>query len=199
SSHAELMLMESRKTNLLGRGESLKRSGTHLPGNFSQNIHNLTHTWKQLEKILSEHSGPSSSSSSSSSSLLANMNSLEVRGHGAAEENPRSALSPLTNSLLEQLEARIKDLKAWLRDTELLIFNSCLGRETDAKEQLHSFKALCSEVRARRRGVASVLKLCQKLLQQSQSGPMAEVGPEAEQHREALQLLSINLERRWEA
>ncbi|KAJ4920962.1 hypothetical protein JOQ06_021999, partial [Pogonophryne albipinna] len=172
SSHAELMLMESRKTNLLGRGESLKRSGTHLPGNFSQNIHNLTHTWKQLEnpgnsllarqcdkkqyerqtkkknktgeeclpelkKILSEHSGPSSSSSSSQS---ANMNCLEVRGHGAAEENPRSALSPLTNALLEQLEARIKDLKAWLRDTELLIFNSCLGRETDAKEQLHSFK-----------------------------------------------------------
>ncbi|KAK1893529.1 A-kinase anchor protein 6, partial [Dissostichus eleginoides] len=68
------------------------------------------------------------------------MNSLEVRGHGAVQENPRSALSPLTNSLLEQLEARIKDLKAWLRDTELLIFNSCLGRETDAKEQLHSFK-----------------------------------------------------------
>ncbi|GLD73319.1 A-kinase anchor protein 6, partial [Lates japonicus] len=60
-------------------------------------------------------------------------------------------------------------------------------------------ESLCSEVRARRRGVASVLKLCQKLLQQSQSGPMAEVGPEAEQHREALQLLSINLERRWEA
>ncbi|XP_028252112.1 A-kinase anchor protein 6-like [Parambassis ranga] len=28
---------------------------------------------------------------------------------------------------------------------------------------------------------------------------MAEVGPDAEQHREALQLLSINLERRWEA
>ncbi len=28
---------------------------------------------------------------------------------------------------------------------------------------------------------------------------MAEVGPEAEQHWEALQLLSINLERRWEA
>lgn len=32
-----------------------------------------------------------------------------------------------------------------------------------------------------------------------QSGPTVEVGPEAEQHREALQLLSINLERRWEA
>uniref|UniRef100_UPI003AAE76BA A-kinase anchor protein 6-like n=1 Tax=Centroberyx gerrardi TaxID=166262 RepID=UPI003AAE76BA len=59
--------------------------------------------------------------------------------------------------------------------------------------------SLCAEVRGRRRGVSSVLRLCQKLLQQSQSGPLVEAGPEAEQHREALQLLSINLERRWEA
>lgn len=49
SSHAELMMMESRKTNLLGRAESLKRSGTELPGNFHCKIHNLTHTWRQLE------------------------------------------------------------------------------------------------------------------------------------------------------
>ncbi|KAM9842565.1 A-kinase anchor protein 6 [Aulostomus maculatus] len=192
SSHGELMMMESRKTSLLGRAESLKRSGVELPSNFHHKIHNLTHTWKQLEKILSEHSGSTSSSS-------ANMNSLLFGSRAAAVENPRSALSPLTNSLLEQLEARIKQLKAWLRDTELLIFNSCLRQDKDASAQLQSFKSLCSEVRARRRGVASVLKLCQKLLQQSQSGPMAEVGPEAEQHREALQLLSINLERRWEA
>ncbi|XP_040915868.1 A-kinase anchor protein 6 [Toxotes jaculatrix] len=193
SSHAELMMMESRKTSLLGRAESLKRSGTELPGNFHSKIHNLTHTWKQLEKILSEPSGPSQQNQS------ANVNSLLVGGRGVTVDNPRSALSPLTNSLLEQLEARIKELKAWLRDTELLIFNSCLRQDKDASEQLQSFKSLCSEVRARRRGVSSVLKLCQKLLQQSQSGPMAEVGPEAEQHREALQLLSINLERRWEA
>uniref|UniRef100_UPI0037E78154 A-kinase anchor protein 6 n=1 Tax=Semicossyphus pulcher TaxID=241346 RepID=UPI0037E78154 len=195
SSHAELMMMESRKTSLLGRAESLKRSGTELPADFHRKIHNLTHTWRQLEKILSEHSGPGSSEQNRS----ANVNSLLVGGRGIAVENPRSALSPLTNSLLEQLEARIKELKAWLRDTELLIFNSCLRQDKDASEQLQSFKSLCSEVRARRRGVSSVLKLCQKLLQQSQSGPMAEVGPEAEQHREALQLLSINLERRWEA
>ncbi|XP_073339170.1 A-kinase anchor protein 6 [Pagrus major] len=195
SSHAELMMMESKKTGLLGRAESLKRSATELPGDFHPKIHNLTHTWRQLEKILSEHSGPSSSQQNQS----ANMNSLLVVGRGGAVENPRSALSPLTNSLLEQLEARIKELKAWLRDTELLIFNSCLRQHKDASEQLQSFKSLCSEVRARRRGVSSVLKLCQKLLQQSQTGPMAEVGPEAEQHWEALQLLSINLERRWEA
>ncbi|CAK6979745.1 LOW QUALITY PROTEIN: uncharacterized protein LOC128375794, partial [Scomber scombrus] len=146
-------------------------------------------------KILSEHSGPGSSHQSRSFSSA----SLLVGGPDAAAENPRSALSPLTNSLLEQLEARIKELKAWLRDTELLIFNSCLRQGKDASAQLQSFKSLCSEVRSRRRGVSSVLKLCQKLLQQSQSGPMAEVGPDAEQHREALQLLSINLERRWEA
>ncbi|XP_032364982.1 A-kinase anchor protein 6 [Etheostoma spectabile] len=197
SSHAELMLMEGRKTSLLGRAESLKRSGTELPDDFHRKIHNLTHTWRQLENILSEHSAPGSSSQPNRSAEDAS--SLPGGGGGVAVATPRSALSPVTTSLLEQLEARIKDLKAWLRDTELLIFNSCLGRDRDAAGQLHSFKSLCSEVRARRRGVASVLKLCQKLLQQSQSGPMAEVGPEAEQHREALQLLSINLERRWEA
>ncbi|MEQ2229825.1 A-kinase anchor protein 6 [Ilyodon furcidens] len=48
----------------------------------------------------------------------------------------------MTNSLLEQLEARIKELKAWLRDTELLIFNSCLRHEKDAFEQLPSFKEI---------------------------------------------------------
>nr|XP_020508379.1 A-kinase anchor protein 6 [Labrus bergylta] len=195
SSHTELTMMEGKKTSLLGRAESLKRSGTELPGDFHRKIHNLTHTWRQLEKILSEHSRPGPSERSQST----NVNSLLVGGRGAAVENPRSALSPLTNSLLEQLEARIKELKAWLRDTELLIFNSCLRQDKEAAEQLQSFKSLCSEVQTRRRGVSSVLKLCQKLLQQSQSGPMAEVGPEAEQHREALQLLSINLERRWEA
>ncbi|XP_058470763.1 A-kinase anchor protein 6 isoform X2 [Solea solea] len=201
SSHTELMMMESKKTSLLGRAESLKRSGAELPGNFHCNIHNLTHTWNQLQKILSEHPEPASLQQNCST----NVNALLVSGRdaaaaaAAAAENRRSALSPLTNSLLEQLETRIKELKAWLRDTELLIFNSCLRNDKDANDQLHSFKSLCAEVRARRRGVSSVLKLCQKLLQQSQSGPMAEVGPEAEQHREALQLLSINLERRWEA
>uniref|UniRef100_A0A3Q4IEG9 A-kinase anchor protein 6-like n=1 Tax=Neolamprologus brichardi TaxID=32507 RepID=A0A3Q4IEG9_NEOBR len=152
-----------RKTNLLGRAESLKRSGTELPSSFHCKIHSLTHMWRQLE--------------------VTHTHTQLAGGRGVTVENPRSALSPLTNSLLEQLEARIKELKAWLRDTELLIFNSCLRQDKDASEQLQSFKPLCSDIQARRRGVSSVLKLCQKLLQQSQ----------------ALQLLSINLERRWEA
>lgn len=80
------------------------------------------------QKILSEHSGSGSQRTRSADpkpSLL---------------ENPRSSLSPLTNSLLEQLEARIKELKVWLRDTELLIFNSCLREHKDATQQLQSFK-----------------------------------------------------------
>uniref|UniRef100_A0A674ML43 A-kinase anchoring protein 6 n=1 Tax=Takifugu rubripes TaxID=31033 RepID=A0A674ML43_TAKRU len=191
SSHVELTMMEAKKTSLLSRAEALKRSQNGLPGNLHHKIHNLTHTWKQLEKILSEHSGSGSQRTQS-----ANPKSSLLEVHRDVLENPRSSLSPLTNALLEQLEARIKELKVWLRDTELLIFNSCLREHKDAAQQLQSFKGLCSEVRARRRGVSSVLKLCQKLLQ---AGPPAEVGPEGEQHREALQLLSINLERRWEA
>lgn len=49
SSHAELMMMESRKAGLLGRAESLKRSATQLPATFHRQIHSLTHTWQQLE------------------------------------------------------------------------------------------------------------------------------------------------------
>lgn len=89
-----------------------------------------------FQKILSQHSAPSPSQQNRS----ANINSLLVGGGGVTVENPRSALSPLTTSLLEQLEARIKELKAWLRDTELLIFNSCLRQDKDASEQLQSFK-----------------------------------------------------------
>lgn len=87
-----------------------------------------------LQNLLSQHSAPGSSSCSAS------FHQSEPASAGQQEEAPRSALSPLTNSLLEQLEARIKELKAWLRDTELLIFNSCLGRDKEASEQLASFK-----------------------------------------------------------
>lgn len=87
-----------------------------------------------LQKILSEHAGPISFQQNRLP------NTLLPSGPDIAVEKPRSSLSPLTNSLLEQLEARIKELKAWLRDTELLIFNSCLREHKDASEQLQSFK-----------------------------------------------------------
>lgn len=100
-----------------------------------------------FQKILSEHSAPGSSrrnqAASAGSLLVAGGDGDgggDGGGGGVAVENPRSALSPLTNSLLEQLEARIKELKSWLRDTELLIFNSCLRQDKEAVEQLQSFK-----------------------------------------------------------
>ncbi|XP_057714783.1 A-kinase anchor protein 6 isoform X1 [Corythoichthys intestinalis] len=173
SSHSELLAMEEKKTSLLGRVESLRRNSEQLPPNFNHKIQQLTHKWKQLEKVLS---------------------GLSVGGTQSCRppETKAELLPAVAHAdVLERLQTSVQELKAWLRHTELLIFNSCLRRpQGHARQQLQSFECLCSDVRARRRGVSWVLKVCQQLLQS---------GPEAEQHREALQLLSINLERRWEA
>lgn len=198
SSLSELQMMETKRTALLSRLDSFRRSGSDLPRDLVTRVQELSQTWDQIKKILSVHTGPAPVRSAGCPSLLS---------AAPAGVSGRSALSPLTASLLDQLESRIKELKSWLRDTELLIFNSCLRNTMEPTEQLESFKSLCSDIRARRRGVSSVLKLCQKLLQQHQSsptaeretGPTAELSPEAQQHQEGLQLLSINLERRWEA
>lgn len=73
--------------------------------------------------------------------LLLLLQTVLSQQHGDVLDGPGSSLSPLSNSsLLEQLEARIKELKVWLRDTELLIFNSCLREQQEASQQLHSFK-----------------------------------------------------------
>ncbi|KAJ8341675.1 hypothetical protein SKAU_G00339660 [Synaphobranchus kaupii] len=172
----EMSMWLPKKTQLLGRAESLRRSGAELPVDFQDRVSALTCKWDLLQSILGEHT--------------------EVPGPGSPAHDPRALLSPETNCMLGQLQVRIKELKAWLRDTELFIFNSCLrqDREQDrqAGKQLQYFKSLCLEVKGRRRGVASVLRLCQKLLENQES-----CEPEAE--RQALQLLTVNLERRWEA
>ncbi|CAB1429748.1 unnamed protein product [Pleuronectes platessa] len=112
---------------------------------INNNLVNSVITDSSAVKIFSDHPGPSSSQQNQS----ADVHTLLVGGRGAVE-NPRSALSPLTNSLLEQLEARIKELKAWLRDTELLIFNSCLRQDKDVSEQLQSFKGSEASKQVRR-------------------------------------------------
>ncbi|XP_061074512.1 A-kinase anchor protein 6 isoform X2 [Conger conger] len=172
----EMAMWLPKKTQLLGRVESLLRSGAELPADFQERVGALTRKWDLLQSILGEHA--------------------EAPGPGSPARDVRSLLSPETHSMLGQLQVRIKELKAWLRDTELFIFNSCLrqDREQDqqASKQLQYFKSLCLEVRGRRRGVASVLRLCQKLLETQDSC-------EPESERQALQLLTVNLERRWEA
>ncbi|KAM9568105.1 A-kinase anchor protein 6-like [Salvelinus alpinus] len=123
----------------------------------------------------------------------------ESVGSTSRSQEPRSALSPHTSSLLGQLESRIKDLKVWLRDTELYIFNSCLRHDTEqdlrVSTQLQHFKSLCLEVCGRRKGVSSVLRLSQRLQEEQEQ----QSGPDSEQQALQLQLLTVNLERRWEA
>jgi hypothetical protein len=66
-----------------------------------------------------------------------------MAGHSGS--GPRDLLSPESGSLVRQLEVRIKELKRWLRDTELFIFNSCLRQEkegTSAEKQLQYFKVI---------------------------------------------------------
>uniref|UniRef100_A0A8C1S8I3 A kinase (PRKA) anchor protein 6 n=1 Tax=Cyprinus carpio TaxID=7962 RepID=A0A8C1S8I3_CYPCA len=182
----EMSMWLPKKAQLLGWSESLKRSGTELPADFDQRLTALRSKWDQLEKILAEHVEPS-----------------------VGQRSQRELLSPDTNRMVTQLESRIKELKSWLRDTELFIFNlnlrpdaqQCESGTQDADDpqhdpqdtkQLQHFKALCMEVRGRRKGISSVLRLCQRLLD----------GPEqqrSEAERQSLQLLQVNLERRWEA
>uniref|UniRef100_A0AAR2K5H7 A kinase (PRKA) anchor protein 6 n=1 Tax=Pygocentrus nattereri TaxID=42514 RepID=A0AAR2K5H7_PYGNA len=165
----EMTMWLPKKTQLLGWAESLKRSGTELPADFDERISALRAKWDQLEKTLGEH--------------------VEVR---VGDPGSRGLLSPGTSSMVAQLESKIKELKSWLRDTELFIFNLNLRPDPQAAKQLERFKALCMEVRGRRKGMASVLRLCQRLLE----------GPEeqsSESERQSLQLLQVNLERRWEA
>ncbi|KAL0968973.1 hypothetical protein UPYG_G00220710 [Umbra pygmaea] len=170
----EMGMWLPKKTHLLGWAECLRRSGAQLPPDFDQRLSALTRKWDQLQMILGESLDSSSPS-----------------------KDPRSALSPHTSSLLNQLESRVKDLKVWLRDTELFIFNSCLRQDAEqdlqASTQLQHFKSLCQEVRGRRRGVSSVLRLCQRLQEEQER----QSGPDSEQ--QALQLLTVNLERRWDA
>ncbi|CAO2586280.1 A-kinase anchor protein 6 [Lemmus lemmus] len=116
-----------------------------------------------------------------------------VAGHSAS--GPRDLLSPESGSLVRRLEARIKELKRWLRDTELLIFNSCLRQEKEgmsAEKQLQYFKSLCHEIKQRRRGVASILRLCQHLLDDRDTCNL-------NADHQPMQLIIVNLERRWEA
>ena len=67
-----------------------------------------------------------------------------MAGHSGS--STRDLLYPESGSLVRQLEVRIKELKGWLRDTELFIFNSCLRQEKEgtmnAEKQLQYFKVI---------------------------------------------------------
>lgn len=172
----EMSIRQPKKMELLSKVEALKKSGVLLPNDLLEKVDSINEKWELLGKTLGEK--------------------IQDTMVGHSGLGPRDLLSPESGSLVRQLEVRIKELKGWLRDTELFIFNSCLRQENEgtmnAEKQLQYFKSLCCEIKQRRRGVASVLRLCQHLLDDQETCNLSA-------DHQSMQLIIVNLERRWEA
>ncbi|NWI88368.1 AKAP6 protein, partial [Pitta sordida] len=174
--NVEMSIRHPKKMELLTKVEALKKSGVLLPDDLLEKVDSINEKWELLGKTLGEK--------------------IQDTMVGHSGLGPRDLLSPESGSLVRQLEVRIKELKGWLRDTELFIFNSCLRQENEgtmnAEKQLQYFKSLCCEIKQRRRGVASVLRLCQHLLDDQETCNL-------NADHQSMQLIIVNLERRWEA
>ncbi|MBZ3869639.1 A-kinase anchor protein 6 [Sciurus carolinensis] len=172
----EMSIRHLKKTELLSKVEALKKGGVLLPNDLLEKVDSINEKWELLGKTLGEK--------------------IQDTMAGHSGSGPRDLLSPESGSLVRQLEVRIKELKGWLRDTELFIFNSCLRQEKEgtmnAEKQLQYFKSLCREIKQRRRGVASILRLCQHLLDDRETCNL-------NADHQPMQLIIVNLERRWEA
>ncbi|XP_069320187.1 A-kinase anchor protein 6 [Eulemur rufifrons] len=174
--NVEMSIRHLKKTELLSKVEALKKGGVLLPNDLLEKVDSINEKWELLGKTLGEK--------------------IQDTMAGHSGSGPRDLLSPESGSLVRQLEVRIKELKGWLRDTELFIFNSCLRQEKEgamnAEKQLQYFKNLCREIKQRRRGVASILRLCQHLLDDRDTCNL-------NADHQPMQLIIVNLERRWEA
>ncbi|KAM6311803.1 A-kinase anchor protein 6 isoform 1-T1 [Aegotheles albertisi] len=174
--NVEMSIRHPKKMELLSKVEALKKSGVLLPNDLLEKVDSINEKWELLGKTLGEK--------------------IQDTMVGHSGLGPRDLLSPESGSLVRQLEVRIKELKGWLRDTELFIFNSCLRQENEgtmnAEKQLQYFKSLCYEIKQRRRGIASVLRLCQHLLDDQETCNL-------NADHQSMQLIIVNLERRWEA
>nr|XP_020864939.1 A-kinase anchor protein 6-like [Phascolarctos cinereus] len=172
----EMSIRHPKKMALLRKVEDLKKGGALLQNDLLEKVDSINEKWELLGKTLGEK--------------------IQDTMVGHSGLGPRDLLSPESGSLVRQLEVRIKELKGWLRDTELFIFNSCLRQEKEgtmnAEKQLQYFKSLCSEIKQHRRGVASVLRLCQHLLDDQETCNL-------NADHQPMQLIIVNLERRWEA
>nr|XP_033809135.1 A-kinase anchor protein 6 [Geotrypetes seraphini] len=172
----EMSIREPKKLTLFNKVDYLRKNGGVIPGDLLQKVESINEKWELLGKTLGEK--------------------IQNAVGGQSEPNPRDVLSPESGKLVKELEVQIKELKGWLRETELFIFNSCLrrekGGETDAEKQLQYFKSLCCEIKQRRRGVSSILRLCQHLLENQETCNL-------DADHQSMQLIIVNLERRWEA
>ncbi|XP_029454787.1 A-kinase anchor protein 6 isoform X2 [Rhinatrema bivittatum] len=172
----EMSIREPKKLDLLNKVGYLKKNGAVIPGDLLEKVESIHEKWELLGKTLGEK--------------------IQGAVGGQSKSSPRDVLSPESGNLVRELEVQIKELKGWLRETELFIFNSCLrrqkGGEMDAEKQLQYFKSLCCEIKQRRRGVSSVLRLCQHLLENQETCNL-------DADHQSMQLIIVNLERRWEA
>ncbi|XP_041070657.1 A-kinase anchor protein 6 isoform X2 [Carcharodon carcharias] len=172
----EMSMWLPKKLHLLKTIASLRQAGSSLPCDILEKIEGIKDKWHLLERTLGE----------------------KTRDTGAGQSGAGTCdlLSPESSSLVRQLEVRIKELKGWMRDTELFIFNSCLLQEKEGtmevQKKLQYFKSLCTEIKQRRRGIISVLRLCQRLIDDTDASC-------SEADRQSMQLIIVNLERRWEA
>ncbi|XP_078089856.1 A-kinase anchor protein 6 isoform X2 [Mustelus asterias] len=172
----EMSMWLPKKLHLLKKIASLRQAGSSLPCDILEKVEGIKDKWQLLERTLGEKTQDTAAGPS---------------GAGTCD-----LLSPESSSLVRQLEVRIKELKGWMRDTELFIFNSCLLQEKEGtmevQKKLHYFKSLCTEIKQRRRGIISVLRLCQRLVDDTDDSC-------SEADRQSVQLIIVNLERRWEA
>ncbi|XP_030070409.1 A-kinase anchor protein 6 [Microcaecilia unicolor] len=171
----EMSIREPKKLALLKKVDYLRKNGGVFPGDLLQKVESINEKWELLGKTLGEK--------------------IQSAVGGQSEPSPRDVLSPESGKLVKELEVQIKELKGWLRETELFIFNSCLRREKGemvAEKQLQYFKSLCCEIKQRRRGVSSILRLCQHLLENQETCNL-------DADHQSMQLIIVNLERRWEA
>ncbi|XP_063016466.1 A-kinase anchor protein 6 isoform X4 [Melospiza melodia melodia] len=122
--NVEMSIRHPKKMELLSKVEALKKSGVLLPNDLLEKVDSINEKWELLGKTLGEK--------------------IQDTMVGHSGLGPRDLLSPESGSLVRQLEVRIKELKGWLRDTELFIFNSCLRQENEgtmnAEKQLQYFK-----------------------------------------------------------
>ncbi|XP_078262653.1 A-kinase anchor protein 6 isoform X2 [Rhinoraja longicauda] len=79
-----------------------------------------------------------------------------------------------------------------LRRAGISLSCDILEKVDGIKDKWHLLESLCSEIKQRRRGIISVLHLCQRLLDDTEFSCL-------EADRQSMQLVIVNLERRWEA
>ncbi|KAF4018000.1 hypothetical protein G4228_009337 [Cervus hanglu yarkandensis] len=94
------------------------------------------------------------------------------------------------NGLLD-FDSEYQELWDWLIDMESLVMDSHDLMMSEEQQQ-HLYKSLCREIKQRRRGVASILRLCQHLLDDRETCNL-------NADHQPMQLIIVNLERRWEA